>query len=365
MKKVIDYQPQGDYRLIVISDVHGHYDHLQGLLEKVTLQDQDYLVLLGDFINKGPDSYKTLQMVRKLSNRERTFILKGNHEINIQNVMASLDRFKDVYHLLENEYSENLFHAIFKSSGLSTRDYKSQEDHYHCLLKDYQEDFDFIQKLPIILNFDQFRLVHGGYSEGLCLDTQEREFLKFDDFNSKSKVQDKTTILGHWPACLLKSDHLSNLPYFNSDKNLIFIDGGMGVKSSAELNALVITRTQDAYTYQTIQYNTFEPKTIVATFDHPSEDKIHVNYPHYTFDIIDKGPLTSRCYHHHSQKYFSIFTDLIMEYEGQWVPKLDFVNHYLSPSLGTEVLLCQAFDHYSLVKYKDEFGWVMNQQINV
>lgn len=52
-----------DRRIIVTSDVHGHYKHLKSLLEKVNFSEEDILFIIGDIIEKGPESLKTLRYV--------------------------------------------------------------------------------------------------------------------------------------------------------------------------------------------------------------------------------------------------------------------------------------------------------------
>ena len=43
-------------RLIVVSDIHGQLDCLVQLLEKTGYGGDDILVVIGDLIEKGPDS---------------------------------------------------------------------------------------------------------------------------------------------------------------------------------------------------------------------------------------------------------------------------------------------------------------------
>ena len=39
----------GEYRCIVISDIHSHLDRFKALLKKVDYRYDDYLIILGDF----------------------------------------------------------------------------------------------------------------------------------------------------------------------------------------------------------------------------------------------------------------------------------------------------------------------------
>jgi serine/threonine protein phosphatase 1 len=49
-------------RTIVVGDIHGCYDELMALMEKVDLQDNDRVVSVGDLISKGPKSREVLEL---------------------------------------------------------------------------------------------------------------------------------------------------------------------------------------------------------------------------------------------------------------------------------------------------------------
>ena len=64
-------------RLIYIGDVHGCLEELKELVEKLQVQKSDKVLLLGDAVDKGPDSKGVLDFIRK----EGYNSLLGNHEI--------------------------------------------------------------------------------------------------------------------------------------------------------------------------------------------------------------------------------------------------------------------------------------------
>ncbi|RCK65685.1 hypothetical protein Cantr_01103 [Candida viswanathii] len=73
-------------RLILIGDIHGHYIELRKLLSKVKYNKQkDHVVVLGDFITKGPDSFKVLDF---LIDNEADCVL-GNHEYYVLQYYAT------------------------------------------------------------------------------------------------------------------------------------------------------------------------------------------------------------------------------------------------------------------------------------
>ena len=61
----------------VIGDVHGFSQTLEELLESLKLEPDDFVVLLGDLIDRGPNSARVVEIVKNECN---IFSLKGNHE---------------------------------------------------------------------------------------------------------------------------------------------------------------------------------------------------------------------------------------------------------------------------------------------
>jgi serine/threonine protein phosphatase 1 len=70
-------------RTFVVGDIHGGLDHLERLLAKLPpLGAADTLVLLGDYVDRGPSSRETVARVRALPGETaaRVIPLCGNHE---------------------------------------------------------------------------------------------------------------------------------------------------------------------------------------------------------------------------------------------------------------------------------------------
>ena len=65
-------------RLLVTSDIHGHAASLKKVLEKAEFSDDDILVIIGDIVEKGPESLKTLRYVMELCERGNVLPLIGN-----------------------------------------------------------------------------------------------------------------------------------------------------------------------------------------------------------------------------------------------------------------------------------------------
>lgn len=74
-------------KIICMSDIHGCFDVFERRLEQLgglhsVLHGSDQLILLGDYINYGPESGKVLRRIFSLQQScpERVIVLRGNHE---------------------------------------------------------------------------------------------------------------------------------------------------------------------------------------------------------------------------------------------------------------------------------------------
>lgn len=83
-------------RVIVIGDIHGCADEFEALLEKLAIRQHDRIVLLGDLVNRGPDSARVIALARKHVQRS----LLGNHELRLLNYR----RTGDPTHLKKSDY---------------------------------------------------------------------------------------------------------------------------------------------------------------------------------------------------------------------------------------------------------------------
>lgn len=80
--------------IYAISDIHGCLDAFEKRLAQINgdlEKDGNRLVLLGDYIDRGPDSYRVLKRVYSLQKQygdEKIIALKGNHEVWFEDFLA-------------------------------------------------------------------------------------------------------------------------------------------------------------------------------------------------------------------------------------------------------------------------------------
>ena len=66
----------------VIGDVHGCYNEMLSLINKIEVQDNEPIIyFVGDFIDRGPKVWEVLQwMMEHISKDGRYRAVRGNHE---------------------------------------------------------------------------------------------------------------------------------------------------------------------------------------------------------------------------------------------------------------------------------------------
>lgn len=69
-----------DVRELVIGDIHGCARAFRALLEILRPELADTIILLGDYIDRGPDSCEVIDMILELNRRCTVVALAGNHE---------------------------------------------------------------------------------------------------------------------------------------------------------------------------------------------------------------------------------------------------------------------------------------------
>lgn len=77
-------------RLLAIGDIHGCFRSLDLLLNNVRPTQDDILVTLGDYVDRGPKSRQVLDRLIELENSTRLITLAGNHETMMLNAKNSL-----------------------------------------------------------------------------------------------------------------------------------------------------------------------------------------------------------------------------------------------------------------------------------
>jgi serine/threonine protein phosphatase 1 len=169
-------------RTIAIGDIHGHSRALAGLLALLEPHPKDTLVLLGDYVSRGPDSRGVLQAVMDLRRRCQVVALRGNHEEML------IDARRDPEALA-------MFVAVGGDAGLVSPRPRQRN---RALSGEY---WAFLEGLPLCHETDSRFFVHANYAPNRPLSDQDRQtalWLPIDP-PPGPHYSGKTVVVGHTP----------------------------------------------------------------------------------------------------------------------------------------------------------------------
>lgn len=140
----------------IIGDIHGHADALEALLQKlgyvfhegVYQHDQNKVIFLGDFIDRGPQQRKVIQLVKPMIEQGHALSVMGNHEYNAI-CYATLDQ--DGKPLRAQSEKNKKQHEAFLAA------YPDVEERIQII--------DWFKTLPVYIDTDDIRVVHASWNE--------------------------------------------------------------------------------------------------------------------------------------------------------------------------------------------------------
>lgn len=235
-------------RVLVTSDIHGHGHLLKRLLQEAAFSPEYALIIVGDMVEKGPDSLGTLRQVMQLSRQENVFPLMGNVDLWRLCLMEETDaeKLKEVIRFSQNAekwWGSSLVGEMAREMHLDMDENGDLPAFFSAIRKHFKEELDFIRALPTALETEYFHFVHGGLPHERMDEIAGMNpfsLLKYDDFLASGPAFEKWTVAGHWPVALYNADILQHGPVMDEKRRILAIDGGCGVRADGQLN-LVIT----------------------------------------------------------------------------------------------------------------------------
>ena len=198
-------------RKIAIGDIHGCNLTFEALLDKLALTTQDQLFLLGDYIDRGPDSKGVIDIILKLQeDGYQVNCLRGNHE----------------QLLLDSNFRTESARIWLSNGGVSTMD-SFDIEHISFLPDRY---FNFFKNLPHYFIEDDFILVHAGLNFRLPDPLEDKHSMLWSR-NWYPQIDEqwlgrKKVIHGHTPTKRkIIEDQLlllDQLRYLNLDSGCVF-----------------------------------------------------------------------------------------------------------------------------------------------
>lgn len=197
-------------RVYVVGDLHGCIQELSALLkfldEREKITQNDLVVFIGDYIDRGPDSKAVIdQLIQFKKSYPATVLLGGNHEVMMFTAML-------------NPLAEEPQNNWLKNGGFQTlASYGVPEDvapelvirkFQDALPKDHKQFFDNLEKYVV---FEDYCFVHAGVNplRDLRAQLDQDIFWIRQEFISNIHYFKKTVIFGHTPF----EDVMFHMPY--------------------------------------------------------------------------------------------------------------------------------------------------------
>jgi len=139
-----------------IGDIHGYADKLEWLLAKLGYEkkgkvyrhSERQVVFIGDYIDRGPDNLRVINIVKGMVDAGSAIALMGNHE-----------------------YNAVLFNTLGKKGYLRPHLIKNIKQHHATLLQyqgkqdDYNEMIEWFRTLPLYYETDIWRACHACWDK--------------------------------------------------------------------------------------------------------------------------------------------------------------------------------------------------------
>ena len=150
----------------IIGDIHGYASALERLLSKLGYTNRSdgwqhptrKVIFLGDFIDRGAEQVKTINIAKTMVDNQHALAVMGNHEFNaIAWATPDLEHTGEYLraHTTKNYKQHRAFLNEIKENSLA-----------------HQEAISWFKTLPLFLDLDRIRVVHA------CWHPQHQQALK-------------------------------------------------------------------------------------------------------------------------------------------------------------------------------------------
>lgn len=182
----------GYSRVLAIGDVHGMYEKLIKLMDKIRFNpDEDLLIFLGDYIDRGPDPGRCLQYIFALQDQYPDVVvcLMGNHEVMMSSYFMQK---RGSYNNLIVDYAG----SWLDNGGLETL---KQLDEMDADTK--EELLQWVMNLPVKYQYQDYFFCHAGVDPDVPLAVQN----EFDMLWRRQQwweqyKGEETLVVGHTPV---------------------------------------------------------------------------------------------------------------------------------------------------------------------
>jgi len=187
-------------RVYALGDIHGRLDLFEKLIEAIEEDDrvagpaETTVILLGDLVDRGPDSAGVIERARAWQAQRNVRILAGNHE---EMFLESFEREDVLRHFLRHGGRETLF-----SFGIDPEAFRRASlEEVQVLMEEVvpPETRRFVAEFEDMIEIGDYLFVHAGINPALPLGEQPRETVRWirEPFLSHGEAFERVVVHGH------------------------------------------------------------------------------------------------------------------------------------------------------------------------
>lgn len=370
--KIQKIELEQNKRIIVVSDIHGYVNYLDGVLKKVGYSNRDALIIVGDIIEKGPESLKTVQYVLKLQEENsNVYATMGNVDYGMLEDYFDNSQEGNSNFIKGLKWSKNVWKCGFFLDILDELEIDYDEiteenvnEVKFRMGEKYEKELNFFKNLPTILNIGKFIFVHAGIPIDCLQELEGTEcfsYLKQDAFMNTDVTFQKTVVVGHWPVCMYREDIDCMNPIFNYEKHIIAIDGGCALKNGAQLNALLIPDANVGM--EEVTYTSYDdfPVIVAAASQEEKKPSIVIRYFDCQVELLAEIGDMAKIRHISSGK--ELMAPKSYLYEGRdGLYCSDYTNTRLEVNCGDMLSVIEKTSVGYIVKKDGVIGWYKEEK---
>lgn len=254
----------------VMSDIHGCYNEMYDMFNKINFSENDQLIIAGDYIDRGEKNYEMLCWIENAP--DNVLLLKGNHDvefsynieliyqvINNNNINIDIDNSnttKLIYKLTKNLLDDNKNSVLFDYYGTINNLINNENVTLKKLYiwKSIIDSMPYLYKIKI--DGRKFIIVHAGYTnkeniKKINYSSLEDFYLYArDDAYKYGGEANSIIVSGHTPTLSKSNISFNNglvYKYFDKNKMCTFynIDCGCAYKNNFSNSHLACLRLND------------------------------------------------------------------------------------------------------------------------
>ena len=348
-----------DRRILVTSDIHGQLGHLKGALETANFSKDDILFIIGDMIEKGPNSLGVLRYVMELCETHTVYPLIGNvdaHRLEMIGRWHIAEIYPYLKHM-QRHWGGCLLSEMCEELGIRIRSPLDLLAARTKIQAGFQKELDFLKFLPTIIETPHFIFVHGGLptQELSTLEgTDAHPCLKNDAFLEKGLRFSKYVVVGHWPVTLYNDKIDCANPIINREQHIISIDGGCSLKRTGQLNLLIIP-AEDSEEFTFASFDGF-PVRVALDPQEGSEDPFCLLYTDNAVRLLKREAEFSFVEHRHTGRRLWVLNEDLYG-SGKAMHCDDSTDYRIPVRPGDRLWVILETSKGALVKKDGVSGW--------